>query len=123
MSEIRSYKDLLVWEKGILIVKQTYKLTNLLPDNEKFGLTSQLRRAAVSIPSNIAEGYGRDYTRNYSQFLKIARGSLMELETQLIICRELEYLTEENTKEIDLLIIEEIKMLNSLIKKMNEYIS
>lgn len=123
MSEIRSYKDLLVWEKGILIVKQTYKLTNLLPDNEKYGLTSQLRRAAVSIPSNIAEGYGRDYTRNYSQFLKIARGSLMELETQLIICRELEYLTEENTKEIDLLIIEEIKMLNSLIKKMNEYIS
>jgi len=123
MSEIRSYKDLLVWEKGILIVKQTYKLTNLLPDNEKFGLTSQLRRAAVSIPSNIAEGYGRDYTRNYSQFLKIARGSLMELETQLIICRELEYLTEENTKEIDLLIIEKIKMLNSLIKKMNEYIS
>ncbi|MBQ20270.1 MAG: four helix bundle protein [Flavobacteriales bacterium] len=123
MSEIKSYKDLLVWEKGILIVKQTYKLTNLLPDNEKFGLTSQLRRAAVSIPSNIAEGYGRDYTRNYSQFLKIARGSLMELETQLIICRELEYLTEENTKEIDLLIIEEIKMLNSLIKKMNEYIS
>ena len=123
MSEIKSYKDLLVWEKGILIVKQTYKLTNLLPDNEKFGLTSQLRRAAVSIPSNIAEGYGRDYTRNYSQFLKIARGSLMELENQLIICRELEYLTEENTKEIDLLIIEEIKMLNSLIKKMNEYIS
>lgn len=123
MSEIRSYKDLLVWEKGILIVKQTYKLTNLLPDNEKFGLTSQLRRAAVSIPSNIAEGYGRDYTRNYSQFLKIARGSLMELETQLIICKELEYLTEEDTKEIDLLIIEEIKMLNSLIKKMNEYIS
>ena len=123
MSEIRSYKDLLVWEKGILIVKQTYKLTNLLPDNEKFGLTSQLRRAAVSIPSNIAEGYGRDYTRNYSQFLKIARGSLMELETQLIICKELEYFTEENTKEIDLLIIEEIKMLNSLIKKMNEYIS
>ena len=121
MGEIKSYKDLLVWQKGMLLVKLIYQITKQFPDEEKFGLTSQIRRASISVPSNIAEGYGRDYTRNYSQFLKIARGSLSELETQLQIAVELGFVHKNEVIEIEALIIEENKMLNSLIKKMIEY--
>lgn len=81
MSGIKSYKDLLVWQKGMTIVKLSYQLCDKLPTQEQYGLMSQIKRSSISIPSNIAEGFGRDYTRNYSQFLKIARGSLLELET------------------------------------------
>lgn len=79
MNAIKSYKDLLIWQKGIEIVKETYLLCESLPDKEIYGLQSQMKRAAVSIPSNIAEGYGRNYTQNYIQFIKIARGSLFRV--------------------------------------------
>lgn len=120
MSEINSYKDLLVWQMGVKIVKEAYLITNSFPESEKFGLISQIRRSAVSIPSNIAEGYGREYTRNYSQFLKIARGSLAELETQFVLACELEMVKSSECENIFGMLVEESKMLNSLIKKMNQ---
>ncbi len=82
MSGIQSYKELLVWQKGIHLVTTVYKNMQDFPNDENFGLKSQIKRAAVSIPSNIAEGWGRNSTQSYSQFLKISRGSLFELETQ-----------------------------------------
>lgn len=122
LSKINSYKDLLVWQKGMELVKLVYSITQSFPNEEKFGLTSQIRRSAISIPSNIAEGYGRDFTRNYSQFLKISRGSLTELETQIIIAFEIGYLTDKDFNSVISLIEEENKMLNSLIKKMTDHI-
>jgi four helix bundle protein len=119
-SKISSYKDLLVWQKAITLVKEIYLLTKTLPEEEKFGLISQMRRCAVSIPSNIAEGWGRNSTKSYVQFLTIARGSLLELETQIIICKELTYISNENYNIITNLIVEESKMLNSLVKAINK---
>ncbi len=118
MSSIKSYKDLLVWQKSILLVKEVYQLTELFPADEKFGIISQIRRAVVSIPSNIAEGWGRMSRKNYIQFLRTARGSLFELETQIIISKELKYYT--GYENIESLIVEVSKMLNSLIRKLEE---
>ncbi|PJC23120.1 four helix bundle protein [candidate division WWE3 bacterium CG_4_9_14_0_2_um_filter_48_10] len=87
---VHSYKELVVWQKSIALVKVIYELTKNFPRSEQFGVVSQMRRAAVSIPSNIAEGYGRKSSKEYKQFYSIAYGSALELDTQLIICRELE---------------------------------
>ena len=89
---LQSYRDLMVWQKAMDLVEETYRLTRLLPKDELYGLTSQMRRAAVSIPANIAEGYGRLHRREYINHLSIARGSLMELETQLELTVRLAYL-------------------------------
>ncbi len=91
MGEIKSYKDLLIWQKGIKLVKLTYLICKDFPKDEVFGLQSQIKRSSVSIPSNIAEGYGRNTSQSFIQFLRIARGSLLELETQLIIAKELDF--------------------------------
>ncbi len=116
---INSYKDLLVWQKGMDLVEYSYNLSKKLPTTEQFGLISQLRRAAVSVPSNIAEGYGRQSTGSYKQFLSIARGSLLEVETQILLCIRLKYIDSDETeiilKEVDSL----NKMLSSLISKIN----
>src|SRR3989339_467371 len=90
----RSYRELEVWKLSIDFVKKVYQVTHNFPDSEKFGLINQIRRAAVSIPSNIAEGQGRNSTKEFRQFLAISLGSLAELETQLIIAKEIEYLTQ-----------------------------
>ena len=115
-SKINSHKDLEIWKKSIDLVVNTYKLTSNFPDNEKFGLVNQMRRASVSIASNIAEGSGRKSTREYINFLYISIGSLAELDTQYIIAQKLNYL-----QEIDP-ILKEIKsimlMTNSIIKKL-----
>ena len=116
MNKIKSYKDLLVWQKGLNLVSEIYVLTKSFPSEEKFGLTSQMRRSAVSVPSNIAEGWGRGTPAQYVHFLKIARGSLLELETQLIISEKLDYTKIE--QKIFTMIDEESKMLNSLIRKV-----
>lgn len=116
--KISSYQDLIVWQKGIALVERVYSASKSFPDEEKFGLTSQMRRCAVSIPSNIAEGWGRGKNKYYRHFLTIARGSLLELETQTIISERLGYL--KSPKEILNLIEEEGKMLNSLINKLND---
>jgi four helix bundle protein len=116
MGEIKSYKDLIVWQKSIALVSSIYELTKQLPQDERFGLTSQLRRCAVSVPSNIAEGWGRNSTKNYIQFLRISRGSLFELETQILISKNLKFIT--NSDQIDSFINEIGKMLNALITKL-----
>jgi len=99
------------------LVKEIYSITSTFPPEEKFGLTNQMRRAAVSIPSNIAEGWGRSLTKNYLQFLRISRGSLYELETQLTLSNDLEFLSKPDKAEG--LIVEVSKMLNTLIKKLD----
>ncbi len=114
---ITSYKELIVWQKAMSLVHEVYKFSSNFPEYERFGLTSQINRAVVSIPSNIAEGWGRGYHKNFVQFLKIARGSLYELETQVLIAKELYSIDSEN---IDGLINEISKMLNTLIKKLEE---
>ena len=93
-----SYKDLLVWQKGIELVKQIYQITGEFPASEKYGLSSQMQRAAVSIPSNIAEGQARHTTKEFIQFISHAEGSAGELETQLIIAAELGYCTTARTE-------------------------
>lgn len=118
MSDIKSYKDLLIWQKGIQIVKEVYMLCKLLPNDELYGLQSQLKRASISIPSNIAEGYGRNYTKNYKQFLAFSRGSLLEVETQIIIAIELNYISAEKCNKVLDLINEENKMLNAFINSI-----
>jgi len=90
----RSYRDLEVWKLSIDFVKKVYQVTYNFPASEKFGLINQIRRATVSIPSNIAEGQGRNSTKEFKQFLAISLGSLAELETQLIIAKEIDYLTQ-----------------------------
>ncbi|MCF7905891.1 four helix bundle protein [Candidatus Gracilibacteria bacterium] len=92
------FQDLLIWQKAIVIVKIVYAETGNFPEQEKFGLVSQMRRSAVSIPSNIAEGNGRKSKKEFAQFLNIARGSLSELETQIIIAEELNFLKNEELR-------------------------
>ena len=102
---INTFKDLRVWQEGIELVKVTYALCAKFPKEELYGLASQMKRAAVSIPSNIAEGHSRKSRAEYRQFVYIAIGSLAELETQLILAKELEFLKEEEqaTGKINLL--------------------
>lgn len=118
MGTLKSYKELIVWQKSILLVKEIYSFTNSFPEDEKYGLVSQMRRSSVSIPSNIAEGWGRLSKKNYIQFLRTARGSLFELETQIIISVDLNY--NQKSENIESLIVEISKMLNALIKRLNE---
>ncbi len=106
-----SFKDLIVWQKSILLVKQIYKLTGIFPSEEKFGLISQLRRAAVSIPSNIAEGQARRTTADFIHFVSNAEGSLAEVETQLIIATELSFCSQAQAETCIALLSEIRKML------------
>ncbi len=116
--KINSFKDLIVWQKGMLILKLTYTITSKLPQSEMFGLASQLRRCALSIPSNISEGQGRGTRKDFANFLHIALGSLSELETQILFL-ESEY---KNISIGNILteIEEERKMLSSMIKKLKQ---
>jgi four helix bundle protein len=117
---IKSYKDLIVWQRGVDLVELIYRITEKLPTKEKFGLISQMQRAAVSIPSNIAEGYGRQSAGSYAQFLSVARGSLFELETQIELCIRLKYIQKTEPEKLLIEITEISKMLTSLISKMKE---
>jgi four helix bundle protein len=98
--DIRDYRDLRVWQMGMDLVESIYKVSALFPKSEVFGLCSQLQRAAISIPSNIAEGHARDSTKEYLRFISIAMGSLAELETQLILASRLNYLEQERLGEL-----------------------
>ena len=118
--EIRHYRDLHVWQKSIVLVEQIYSASRSWPRDERFGLISQVRRASVSIPSNIAEGCSRRSTGSFLQFLSISRGSLAEVETQLILAERLGYL-EPTTLTTLLNAADEIsRMLASLIAKLEE---
>ena len=114
------YKELKVWQKSMELAKEIYSLVKKLPKEELYVLSDQMRRAAISIPSNIAEGNGRKSHTEYSRFLDIARGSQFELETQLHICIMLNYLTENETQKAFELISEVGRMLNSLIIKFGK---
>jgi carbamoyl-phosphate synthase large subunit len=115
------YKELLIWQKGMLLAKLVYRVTQKFPSEERYGLTAQLRRAAVSVPSNIAEGQARRGTNEFVQFLSIAEGSLAELETQLLLSTELSYCKPADVdpplKEID----ELQKMIGALKRKLGSF--
>jgi four helix bundle protein len=91
---IRSYRDLELWQKAMDLVVETYGLTNLLPKSETYGLSSQIRRAAASVPANIAEGHGREHLGDYVHHLSVANGSLMELETHILVAGRLKYVQQ-----------------------------
>ena len=116
MGEYRTYRDLDVWKKARVLVKEVFLLTRKFPKDEVYGLMSQMRRCAVSIPSNIAEGYGRQFKKETIQFLHIARGSLFELETQLFIASDLSYIDEECLEKLLMQLDDCKKLLNGLIK-------
>jgi four helix bundle protein len=113
-----SYRDLKAWQKAIELVSEIYSSTRSFPKNEQFGLAIQLRRAAVSIPSNIAEGKGRFSDKEFSLFLHHARGSLFEVETQLVIARRLGYINEQDAGRLTSQAGELARMLNGLIQAL-----
>ena len=115
---MKDYKDLLTWQKGMLLAKELYKITETLPKEERYGLTDQLRRAGISVPSNIAEGFGRESKNEYVRFLKIARGSLYEIETQLYLCISIGYLLKPQTASAFALCTEISKMLTASIRTL-----
>jgi four helix bundle protein len=119
-NKISSYKDLIAWQKSIALVTDIYMLTKSFPAEEKYGIVSQMNRAAVSIPSNIAEGWGRESSKNYLQFLKISRGSLMETETLLQISRNLNFISTDEYKSITENVDELAKILQGLIKSIQQ---
>jgi len=116
--KIKSFKDLKIWQKGIEIISDTYILTKKFPKEELFSLTSQLRRSAISIPSNIAEGFKRFHNKEYKQFLFIALGSCAELETQIIIAKELKYINENEEAKLVEKLVHVCRMTSNLIKKL-----
>lgn len=120
--KIQSYKELEVWQKAMNLVEICYQITSEFPKEELYSLTNQIRRAAISIPSNIAEGQSRWSTKEFLRFLSIAKGSLSELETQLILAQRLKYLSEDKLNKIIELTNEIGKMVSglrkSLIKKL-----
>ena len=116
---LTSYKELTVWQKSIELVVEVYRITDSFPKSELYGLVSQMRRAAVSIPSNIVEGYSRGHRPEYIQFIRVAFGSGAELETQMIIAKKLELVFEDKLKKAELLLDEVMRMLNKLVATLN----
>ena len=114
--KIKNFKDLKIWQKGIELAKEIYQITQSFPSAEKYGIVSQMRRAVVSIPSNIAEGFMRRHNKEYKQFLYITLGSLAELETQVILSDQLSFLRNEQCHDIQVNIDELNKMVTGLIK-------
>jgi four helix bundle protein len=112
----RRHHDLVVWQRAIELVKIIYRLTETLPEAERFGLTAQMRRAAVSVPSNIAEGAARRSSKEFMQSLYVARGSLAEIETQLTICRELGFC--KDAAQLDQALTEVLALLGGLIRSL-----
>ncbi len=118
--KIKSFKELRIWKMGIEIVKEVYSLTVQFPSDEKYGLISQIRRSAVLIPTNIAEGFKRFHNKEFRQFLYIALGSTAELETLLIIANELNYMTNDTLNRLNEKLKYLNKMINTLIQKLND---
>lgn len=118
MDKIVSYRDLLIWQKSMDLIVDIYKVSAKFPKEEIYGLTAQIRRASISVPSNIAEGYGRRSTGDYKRFLNIALGSLFEFQTQLEVSKRLNYLGENEFEPLNELSNEIERMTNSLISKL-----
>lgn len=117
---LKSYKELIVWQKAIQLVKEIFILTDKFPRSELYGIIAQIRRAAISIPSNIAEGYGRKSSKEYGQFYSIAYGSALELETQIIIAKELRFAKDEDFEKVNQLLEEVLRMLNVMTSRMKQ---
>lgn len=116
---VESYRDLIVWQKGVDLVTDIYKLTKVFPQEETYGLMSQMRRAAISIPSNIAEGKYRKTKKDFMQFLRITFASGAELETQIEISKRLSYASSDEIKKTEDLLGEVMRILNALLKKLS----
>ncbi len=114
-AKVRSFKDLLVWQKGMALARGIYGITGAFPDHEKFGLVSQMRRAAVSIPSNIAEGQARHTTKEFIQFISHAEGSVAELETQLMLAGDLGYCLVRQAEQVE----EAFRLISDLRNMLN----
>jgi len=117
---LKSYKELKVWQKAYQLCLQIYKVTKGFPKEELFGITSQIRRSSLSIPCNVAEGYGRRSRLEYIRFLNIAYGSLCELETQVLLSGDLNYFKERELKEVQTAVGEVERMLMALIKSLGK---
>lgn len=117
---MKTFRDLQIWQKAMTLVTNCYSVTSNFPKEEQFGLTSQIRRSAISIPSNIAEGFGRDTNKDYLRFLTIALGSLFEFQTQIEIAFNLKYINEEIFNKIYEDSREQERMLSSFIRKIKE---
>lgn len=115
---MKNYKELTVWKNGIGLVKEIYLLSRRFPSEEKFALTTQITRAAVSIPANIAEGSSRHSDKDYARFLQIALGSAFELQTYFVIIKELSWIPANELTAVELRLEEQIKMLHGFIKKL-----
>lgn len=120
---LRSYQELIAWQRSIQLVADVYRATQVFPREETYGLTSQIRRAAVSIPSNIAEGQGRLSRGEFKQFLGHARGSIFELESQLLIARSLDYFGDEETRILLGKVAEVARILNGLLRSLGHGVS
>ena len=118
--KLSDYKQLTVWQKSMDLVVEIYALVKLLPKEELYALSDQMRRAVVSIPSNISEGLGRNSDKEFVQFLSVSRGSLWELETQLEVCERLNYIDNSKTSKARNLITEISKMINSLANSLHK---
>ncbi len=116
MSEVKSHRDLVAWQKAYELGKLLYRLTRDFPDSERFGLTSQLRRSGISVASNIAEGYGRATSTDYLRFLRMARGELFEIDTQVLFARDLGFMKEDCYVQADELVRECGRVLAGLIR-------
>lgn len=116
MTQIKTFRDLIVWQKSMNLIEQIYRITKTFPDDERFGLTSQIRRSGVSVSSNIAEGFGRKTKASFAHFLNISMGSLMELETQIEISNRIGYINDDEFKIIYENCREVERLLSSLIR-------
>jgi len=116
------YRELEVWQLGVEVSLEVYRLTDKFPPREKYGLTSQLRRASVSISSNIAEGHARSHTKDLMRFLEIARGSVAEVETQIIIAERLGYVSSDQCKSLRSMLDDESRMLAGLRRSLKSRI-
>ena len=115
---VNGYRDLLVWQRAMDLVVQVYRLSDTLPRNEKYGLVQQMRRAAASVPSNVAEGHGRDHLGDYLHHLSIANGSLMEMETQVLIAGRMSYVSKESEDRALAQAAEVGRMLAGLVRAL-----
>ena len=118
MNPVKTFEDLIIWQKSIVLTKQIYTITRKFPKEEIYGLSNQLRRASVSVASNIAEGYGRITRNDYKRFLSFSFGSSFEIQTQLIICIEIGIINNEDFNESMMLSKEISAMLHAIIKKL-----
>jgi four helix bundle protein len=119
MTAVKDYRDLIVWQRAMDLVEAIYRTTGTFPREEIYGLTSQIRRAAISIPSNIAEGNGRNTTRDYVHFLGMAYGSVKEVETQVLIAKRLQYINSTRGDELVNITGEVARLISGLVNSLN----